>query len=120
MDFGGQLSALNRAVALERLGGDEDLLSEIAGLVLEDTQHLMAEIRQAVCAGDAEGLQRAAHTLKGSVGNFCAERTFQAACRLEMIGRSGDLAGAADALRNLESELDTLTPELTALAANCS
>jgi two-component system, sensor histidine kinase and response regulator len=120
VDFTGQLAALNRAVALERLGGDEDLLREIAGLFLEDTQHLLSEIRQAVAAGDAGGLQRAAHTLKGSVGNFGAERVFQAAYRLEMAGRSGNLAGAPEALCKLESELGILMPELAAIVAESS
>ena len=112
MEFSDQLAALNRAVALERLGGDEQLLREIAALFLEDTASLVEEIRRAVQARDAVALQRGAHTLKGSVCNFGAERSYEAAYRLETIGRSGDLSTADEAFRRLEAELERLTPAL--------
>jgi len=120
VDLNGQLTALNRAVALERLGGDEELLREIAGLFLEDTQELVEEIRRAAYARDAAALQRAAHTLKGSVGNFGAEGTFEAAYQLEKMGRSGDLTGVEDAVLRLGAELDRLTPALTAIRSEAS
>ena len=37
-------------------------------------------------AGDASGIERAAHKLKGSVGNFAAQPAFEAASK---IGSSG-------------------------------
>jgi HPt (histidine-containing phosphotransfer) domain-containing protein len=112
---GEQLAALNRALALERLGGDQELLKEIAGLFLEDYGHLLAEIRRAVAARDAAALHRAAHTLKGSVSNFGADATSQAAYRLEILGRGGDLSEAEKALEQLEEALGRLTPALMEL-----
>jgi hypothetical protein len=53
--------------------------------------------------------------LKGSVSTFGAQQAFDAALTLERKGRSGDLTGAEESLRNLESVLEALRPELIAL-----
>jgi HPt (histidine-containing phosphotransfer) domain-containing protein len=86
------------------------------GLFNADCPHLRAEIRQAVAAGDAPKLKRAAHTLKGAVSNFGARRTVEAAQRLEALGKQGDLTGAGEAAAVLEEELERLLPALAALA----
>ena len=65
-----------------------------------------------VAAGDASALKSAAHTLKGAVDNFAARPTFEAAWRLENLGRNGTLADASQALSALEKELDRLEPAL--------
>jgi HPt (histidine-containing phosphotransfer) domain-containing protein len=106
---------LNLAAALDRVGGDKELLEEVAQLFLDTSPHLLAGIRQAVAARDAPALERSAHTLKGSVGNFGAEAAFQAALRLERIGRSRDLSGAEEALQALEGEMERLRPVLARL-----
>ena len=112
-----QLANLDHALALERVGGDERLLREIAVLFLDECPRVMAEIRSAVGAGDTVALELAAHSLKGSVGNFGADRVFQAALRLEATGRSRDLSSARDALSDLVSAMDSLRPALVALGS---
>ena len=62
------------AVAMERVDGDLELMKELAGLFLGECPQRMAEVRQAIDRKDGPGLQRAAHYLKGSVGNFGARR----------------------------------------------
>lgn len=115
MDVSQQLINLNKALALERLGGDEQLLGEIAGLFLSDYPALLAEVCDAVARGDAAAVHHAAHTLKGSVANFCAPGPFETAYKLERMGRAGDLAGSQDALAALEKQLRDLEPALMAL-----
>ena len=115
-NMGNQLLVLDRALALSRVGGDEDLLREIAGLFLDDYPNLVARIQEALAARDAFALERASHSLKGSVANFGAEPAYQAAMELEKIGRSGDLRRAAEAFLELRRNLASLDPELTALA----
>lgn len=107
---------LNRAIALERIGGDEDLLREIALLFLDDYPNLMSAIRQAVASKDAEGLERAAHSLKGSVSNFGADMAQRAALELEMMGRNRQLTNADSAFARLEKAMASLLPEMQALA----
>lgn len=111
------LASLDRALALERVGGDEELLREIAALFLEECPRMMADIQAAVLAGDAESLERAAHSLKGSVGNFGARRAFRAAARLEAIGRNRDLTPLPEAWSELAAAMEALGPALADLQA---
>ena len=45
--------AFDRASAVERLGGDEELFAEVAGLFRGDAPKLLDDISRAVAAGDA-------------------------------------------------------------------
>jgi len=108
---------LNRALALERVGGDHDLLREIAGLFLEDYPSLITKIQQAVADGDANNLERAAHSLKGSIANFGSDAAYQAAFDLEQIGRNKNLEHAAEAYARLLDVMIHVCPELEALSA---
>ncbi|MDO8586856.1 MAG: response regulator [Armatimonadota bacterium] len=100
---------------LARLEDDAELLREMAELFLADYPGLLDQIRDAVAKGDAVALERSAHALKGSVGNFEANRAFEAAFTLQQMGRDKELSTAADALADLESELDRLKPVLDSL-----
>lgn len=115
MEIQQQLASLDHAIALERVGGDQNLLREIAVLFLIECPRIMAEIRAALETGNAMALERAAHSLKGSVGNFGARQAFDAALRLETIGRSRDLSLAAAAFDQLAAAMDSLHPSLVAL-----
>ena len=75
--------AFDMAAALERVDGDMELMKELAGLFLGECPRRMADIHRAIDRRDGPELQRAAHYLKGSVGNFGARRAFEAAGRLE-------------------------------------
>ena len=76
---------------------------------------LLADIRQAIALGDAYKLERAAHSLKGAVSNFAVPAATQSAYRLEMLGRSGNMQSAEDAVAGLERDLAALQPALAAL-----
>jgi signal transduction histidine kinase/CheY-like chemotaxis protein len=101
--------------ALELLGGDKELLSDVCGTFLEESPQLLRSVQEAVREGRAEDVHRLAHTLKGSVSVFGAQRAAQAALRLETIGRSKDLAQAEEALAALTQEMVLLQPEVTTL-----
>jgi signal transduction histidine kinase/CheY-like chemotaxis protein len=100
--------------ALERVGGSEDLLREIAGVFVGEGPKLMAQIRAALEKGDAVELRRAAHTLKGSAALFVAAPTVEAALRLEKLAENGDLDRAAEAVASLAAETDRLVAALSA------
>ena len=72
-------AGIDRQVALSRVGGDAELLKEIAQLFIDDYPRAMADIRQAADRGDAKSLERSAHGLKGSVANFGAPSAVEAA-----------------------------------------
>ena len=109
------LDILNLALALERLGGDAELLREIARLFLDDTPRLLADIQKAIAVRDAQALASAAHALKGSVANFGAETVLRAALRLEKMGSAGDMNDLDRAYAVLEAEMNRLKPALVAL-----
>ena len=107
---------LDTTKILERIGGDRELLKELAGLFVGDCPRMLSDIRDAVRDGNAEALHKAAHALKGSVSNFAAEAAVQAAFRLEMMGRNRDMTDAAQALKELEREIERVCEGLSALA----
>lgn len=109
---------LNRELALERVGGDEQLLQEVARLFLDDCPRVMTEIKTAISSGDAKRLEREAHSLKGSVSNFGADPVVKAALELEMMGRLGNLRLAIQGYETLEGHIQTLEPELVELAGD--
>ena len=102
--------------AARHVGDDQDLLRDLAGMFAVEAPKMLAEVRAAVAANDAARLQRAAHTLKGAVGIFGARATFEAGLRLELMGRAGDLTGAAEATEALEQALGRLRQALAEYA----
>lgn len=108
-------AVFDRAQTLEGLADDLELLGEMAGLLLADLPGMLVATEQAAAAGDAGGLQHAAHTLKGAVSNFYAEPARSAALRLEQMGRSEDLSEVEPALQALRREIDRLNPEIEKL-----
>jgi two-component system sensor histidine kinase/response regulator len=106
---------LDLEVALARVGGDPDLLKEIAVLFLDHYTEWLGEIREAAGRGDAKGVENTAHGLKGSVANFGAQAAVDAAMHLESLGRSRDLTDVGTSLAALESALSALRPELESL-----
>jgi CheY-like chemotaxis protein/HPt (histidine-containing phosphotransfer) domain-containing protein len=117
-DLGAQTNGavLDAAGALEGVAGDRKLLTELVRVFAAQCPRWLAEIRAAVAENDAGRLHRAAHTLKGAVGNFRAQAAYDEAQRLETMGRDGNLTAAAAACATLEREMDRLLPALEALA----
>jgi two-component system, sensor histidine kinase and response regulator len=98
----------NRTEALERLGGDEDLLRELCQIFLEESPKTLRNLRQALAEGDASAVMRAAHRLKGEVGYLGAGVASQAARKLEDMGRENKLTGAPETMIVLEREISGL------------
>lgn len=102
-------------MALERLGGDRQLLAEMAELFLRDCDAYRLQIQQAVANGDRQALLMAAHTLKGSASNFAAAPTCATAMALEKMAREGNSSNASLLLHELETALRRLTSALEQL-----
>jgi PAS domain S-box-containing protein len=107
---------LDMTAALAGVMGDWQLLAKLAELFLAECPRWMTEMRAAVAGGDPPRLQLSAHTLKGGVATFTARAAYEAALRLEKMGRAGDLSAAPEALAALAQEIEHLRPALTALA----
>ena len=105
-------NVFDRELALASVEGDGELLREVVGLFLEEYPKTMTEIRAAIEEGDPHRLNRAAHALKGSVGNFGGRKAFDAALRLEMMGKDNNLGGADLVFSSLAEELACLRKAL--------
>ena len=99
------LFSWDKAQALERLGGDEDLLRELCEIFLEESPKILKKLRQALTEGDAATVMRTAHSLKGEVSYLGAPAALQAARQLEDMGRDNSLAGGEKIFSSLEREL---------------
>jgi two-component system, sensor histidine kinase and response regulator len=107
---------LDRPALIARFDGDLDLLREIAEMFLEDCPRRVADLRDAVARHDGEAIERAAHSLKGSVSNFAATAAWQVAQQVEQLARTGNVAAAEQAYARLEYEIARLLPVLADVA----
>lgn len=71
------------------------ILHELIAIYLEDTPKQLVELQEALARQDMVRVIRAAHTIKGSSGNFGAVKLAQ---EIEAHGKADDLAAAAAAL----------------------
>ncbi|HYA96743.1 MAG TPA: response regulator, partial [Methylomirabilota bacterium] len=104
----------NLAGALERVGGDRDLLGELIAIFEVESPKLLAMIHAAIERGDAAALELNAHGLKGAAGNFSAGPAADRARELEIMGRNRNLEGAVEKLGLLEVEIKRLLAEFEA------
>lgn len=93
---------------LTNVGGDAELIDELADTFAAELPGWIIPLRAAVVAGDAAAIHRWAHSMKGGVAIFTAPGVQRAAAELEMMGREANLAGAAGALARLEAALAEL------------
>jgi CheY-like chemotaxis protein/HPt (histidine-containing phosphotransfer) domain-containing protein len=107
----GQLELL-----LDSVMGDRVLLAEMAELWLADSAKQEKQIREGLDSGDVMMVQRAAHSLKGSVGTFQASTAQEAANELEMSAKDADLIGAKMAFEKLSTQIDLVRQDLRRLA----
>ena len=96
------------------MDGDQQLLQELIEVFLEDAPQRIEGVRRALNAGDALALYKAAHTLKGSAGNFGAPEVVGLALRLEALAREGNLDAAGVQFQRLETEMNRLVAGLMA------
>jgi two-component system sensor histidine kinase/response regulator len=117
--------ALERAAARLVTAFDIEVLDELKD---DDEDHLVAllelfaaaapidvtNLRRALEESDPASLANAAHTLRGSCGNFGAGRLTALCQQIEHVAHNGNLEGAADLIRLAEKELDRLLDALNA------
>ena len=90
---------------LERIDGDRGFLVELLELFRGDYPAQIRAAREAIAEGDAAGLQKIGHALKGALGNLAAQHASGLASELELMGKSGDMALAGSRVKVLEEEL---------------
>ena len=112
LTFPADQGVLNWASALRQCELDDATLRDLAAVFLAECPKLLAEIQEAMTAGDAPKLRRAAHTIKGSAALFEGLAATTAARTLEECAKEKNFAAASAALPPLESALAQFTAAL--------
>ena len=107
-----EAACIDWQAAWANMEGDRELMSELARLFLDELPQQMDDIHAAAKELHSKDLERHAHRLKASLGNFAAPPALAAALRLEKIGRAGDLDQAPQALGVLDHEVQRLRAAL--------
>lgn len=102
---------------LSQLCGDAKLMKEVVDLFLAERPALWAAIEEGMRRGDARGVTRAAHKVKGVLLNLTASPAAAAARKLEELCREERLAEAGAPLVRLRLELVRLQAVLEKLSA---
>jgi two-component system, sensor histidine kinase and response regulator len=103
-----EFRVFDRKLALERIEGNESLFVDLAMMYCEESPKMLSAIQDALSRCDADGVRRAAHSLKGSVAVFAAQNAFDAALKLEMRGRAGELDDIEKPYASLAAEVERL------------
>lgn len=98
--------------------GDSEFLRELIAIYLTDTPKQLTTLEEAITRQDADLVVRAAHTIKGSSGNFGAAGFAQLAQEMETHGKSKNLAAAAAALPEFKNRFAQVVAALKQLAGN--
>lgn len=99
---------IDRAEALERVGGDEDFLAELLALYDREVAEKTSALASALEAVDMEAIRSLGHGLKGSSANLSLPGMYEAAQAVEAAGRKKDPAAARRALERLAAEYRAL------------
>lgn len=105
-------SSVDWSAAVQQLGGDEELLLELAALFVEGGEALRADVSRAAEEQDAEALRSAAHRLSATLGQFKAHAAHATAQRLEKLGAAGKMGQAVAIAAQLEQEVRAVRLEL--------
>ncbi|MFQ3611288.1 MAG: ATP-binding protein, partial [Fimbriimonadales bacterium] len=108
------MQVINWDTLNEITDGDVEFQKELFQEFLEQTPSLITELTQSLASGDANTVGRVAHTLKGSARSIGADAFAEACFVLEQMGKSGDLNGGEDALRQIQTQWTTLQDALNA------
>jgi HPt (histidine-containing phosphotransfer) domain-containing protein len=116
----GDLPLVDSDRLFEQAGGSPAHVAELIELFVEERAAILEPIVQAIEQCDPFELEQAAHKLKGTLGSLAAPRATEAARRLELIARVGNLDEAQVALTFLRGEITQLEHELQSIADRTS
>jgi CheY-like chemotaxis protein/HPt (histidine-containing phosphotransfer) domain-containing protein len=100
--------------ALDRIGGNDELLHQLLARFEARCRHATRELRDLVAEGDTESAARLAHSLKGTAANLGASGVHRAALKIEEDLQSGG-HGTGPLNRDLEVAVTELSSSLRGL-----
>ncbi|MBC7376287.1 MAG: PAS-domain containing protein [Burkholderiaceae bacterium] len=107
-----QAPAFDRALALSRLGDDEELLRAVVASFVLHAPAGMAELERALAAGDADAAHRQLHSMIGSAAAVAATALHQHLLRMDTQVQGGELGAARGQLAALRTALQQFSGAL--------
>lgn len=101
--------------ALERVDGDRETFQMMIDLFMEHSPKDLADTRAALDAGNAAGVARSSHRLKGAILQFCAPAALAACKELEESAKAEHLTQGDRLYATLEREFHRLLDALRQL-----
>jgi ammonium transporter, Amt family len=96
--------ALDLDLLLERCTRNAGAAQKLLDLFEKELRDDIEGIDRSVLAGDASGVARTLHALKGAAGVMAAHRLFEVASELEVFAREADLEKASAGMHRLREE----------------
>lgn len=84
-------AVFDKAVLMEQMMDDEELVQTIINAFLEDIPKQIEALKGYLEAGDAAGAERQAHTIKGASANVGGEALREIAFSMEKAGKAGEM-----------------------------
>ncbi|RLF58652.1 MAG: hypothetical protein DRN37_04755 [Thermoplasmata archaeon] len=88
----------------DNLGLEPDEYMEILELLVDSGKADIASLEKAIADSDAEGVVKAAHSLKGASANLGLTDLSEAAKEIEFKGRDGNLTGVEGKMEALKTK----------------
>ncbi len=110
-----EYTAFNQEALFETYNSDSQMISELVTMYFEDVPEMLTGVKEAINSKSSEDLDHSAHKLKGAVGAFEAHNAREAAYVLERMGKESTWEGVDEAFNNLESEIESLSNDLSKL-----
>lgn len=108
------MASFNQKMLNDNFGDDKEILSELIEIFFQEVPKMLKNIRDSIDSKDCDDLRLHAHTLKGAVSNFFADKCVEHSFALESMGRDGEVnIEVANSLFSLlEAELEVLSKDL--------
>ena len=107
-----EVSALNVHELMDRVDGDTEFIAELTAIFRGEYPTQVKALRSCIDAGQADGVKRHAHALKGALANLSAVRAASLAASLERLGATETLDSASTLFNQLESEIPLVVDAL--------
>lgn len=115
MDTNNELILIDKEALIAQFGGDEEILQEIIIEFINMYPEMLKAIETAIITNDAHALHQSAHSFKGAVSNFFAQKITDQALKLEQLGKNGQVTGAQEMFSDLSQDVVLLVMELKKL-----
>ena len=101
--------------ALRRIGGDEELLRDLLGIMARDLRGKIEHVRQALIDNDLSALNKLAHSLRSSCGTVGAISCHKLAYEVEQAAKREETGRIHPLTSDFVSQLERLQNELDLL-----